>query len=502
MFRYIIFLCCFLPTLLSAQLYDYQWVIGNGPNDPADKAGGTLLDFHTDPVSISYRPLGPGGRSFSFTNICNAEGELQLYTNNCTMLNEQDEMIREGSGLNYPGKVYDLNCAPYHGYNIRSPFFLPLPGSPDKYVLFHLRYDVDPTAAFFYHVESLLYSTVDAATANGQGAIIEKNTLLAKDTLCDMLAAVRHGNGRDWWVVCPQFNSDQSFLCLLTPEGVQGPYLRQTPLKWGGDLSIFWWEQAVFSPDGRRYARANNKNDIQVFDFDRCSGEFFNGLHLSLPVEDKATTGLAISANSRFIYISTGFKIYQFDLLHCNPQASRLLLAEYNFDLDPLAISFNSMQLAPDGKIYVNSTNGMYRLTVINNPDAPGLSCNLVQHGVELPTRIGRWLPNFPNFRLYDEQDSPCDTLMSVSGHIAPKPALRLSIAPNPARDLVQIGYLSEQVGRLRVFDAAGRVLWSEVAVAGSHACQLDVSIWPAGFYVLVLDSGQEVMRQRFVVVR
>jgi len=30
----------------------------------------------------------------------------------------------------------------------------------------------------------------------------------------------------------------------------------------------------------------------------------------------------------------------------------------------------------------------------------------------------------------------------------------------------------------------------------------LDVSIWPAGFYVLVLDSGQEVMRQRFVVVR
>ena len=433
--------------------------MGGGPNVPADLEGGVLLDFHTDPVLISYRPMGPGGRTLSFTNICNAEGSLQLYSNNCSIINEQDEMIQSGNGLNYPGYVYQENCANSlsgQGYQTRSSFFLPLPGSSGKYVLFQLRYDFTASFGHPYRVGSFLYSVVDAAAANGQGAIIEKNTLLVKDTLCDMLATVRHGNGRDWWVVCPKFNSDQSFMCLLTPEGVQGPYLRQTPLVWGGDWNIFWWEQAVFSPDGQRYARANGRNDIQVFGFDRCSGEFSQPLHLTTPPDDKFTTGLAISANSRFVYYSTGLKVYQFDLEASNPQASRVLLAEYD-ETDSLAIAFNAMQLAPDGKIYITNTNGIHRLTVINDPDAPGLACNLVPHGVELPSKIGLWVPNFPNFRLYDAQGSLCDTLVLVATHAVPKPVSILSVAPNPARDFVQIAYLSEQAGQLqRKFRAEG----------------------------------------------
>ena len=494
-----------MPTLLLAQLYDYQWVVGIGPNNPADIEGGTLLDFHTDPVSISYRPLASSGRTDAFTNICNAEGVLQLYSNNCSIINEQDIRIQSGNGLNAPGYDYQFHCGSGPnggGYNTRSSFFLPMPGAPDKYVLFQLRYDFPTTPYSFYHVESLLYSMVDADAANGQGAIIQKNVLIAKDTLCDMLAAVRHGNGRDWWVVCPQFNSDQSFLCLLTPSGVQGPYLRTTPLEWPGELNGFWWEQAVFSCDGQRYARANSRNDLQVFDFDRCSGEFSKPVELSLPVEAKYTCGLALSASGRFAYISTGVKIYQFDLAASNPQASRVLLAEYDPFTDSLATSFNAMQLAPDGKIYITNTNGIYRLTVINNPDAPGLACNLVQHGVELPSNIGLWVPNFPNFRLYDQQGSLCDTLVSVAVHNAPKPVSILSVAPNPAQDFVQIGYLSEQVGQLQIFDAAGRRVWSQVVAQGSQAEQVDVSGWSAGFYQVVLRVGRAVVRQRFVVIR
>ena len=170
------------------------------------------MDFHTDPVSITYRPMGPGGRANAFTNICNADGILQLYTNNCSIINKQDVMIQNGNGLNAPGheaQAYCANSPAGGGYNTRSSFFLPMPGSPDKYVLFQLRYDFPEPSVTFYHVESLVYTIVDAAAANGQGAITKKNALLAKDTLCDMLTAVRHGNGRDWWVVCPQFNSKQ-----------------------------------------------------------------------------------------------------------------------------------------------------------------------------------------------------------------------------------------------------------------------------------------------------
>ena len=479
--------------------------MGGGPNNPADMEGGVLLDFHTDPVSISYRPMGPGGKTFSFTNICNVEGLLQFYTNNCSIINKQDLMIQNGNGLNAPGSEYIQNCANSptgHGYNTRSSFFLPLPGSSDTYVLFQLRYDPGISPDSFYHVESLLYSVVDASAANGQGAITQKNVLVAKDTFCDMLAAVRHGNGRDWWVVCPQFNSDQASLCLLTPEGVQGPYLRKLPLVWPGELNGFWWEQAVFSSDGQRYARANSRNDLQVFDFDRCSGEFSKPLELLLPVEDKYTCGMALSASGRLAYISTGIKIYQFDLENPDPQASRVLVAEYDYAADSLSTTFNAMQLAPDGKIYITNTNGIYRLTVINNPNAPGLACNLVQHGVVLPSKIGLWVPNFPNFRLYAAPGSLCDTLVAVGVHTAPKPVSLLSVAPNPARDFVQIGYLNEQAGQLQIFDAAGRAMWSQVARQGSQASQVDVSGWSAGFYQVVLRVGQAVVRQRFVVLR
>ena len=504
MFRYIVLLLSLLPTLLPAQLYDYQWVMGIGPNNPADMEGGTLMDFHATPVSISYRPLATAGRTQAFTNICNAEGILQLYTNNCSIINEQDIRIQGGNGLNAPGADYEAHCGSGPnggGYNTRSSFFLPMPGSSDNYVLFHLRYDFPTTPEYFYHVESLLYSVVDAAAANGQGALIQKNILLAKDTLCDMLAAVRHGNGRDWWVVCPQFNSDQSFVCLLTPEGVQGPYLRTTPLFWGGELNNFWWEQAVFSSDGQRYARANNRNDIQVFDFDRCTGEFSHPLHLALPMEAKYTCGLALSRNGRFVYTSTGVKVYQFDLAASDPQSSRVLIAEYDAETDPLATTFNAMQLAPDGKIYVTNTNGMYLLTVINNPDAPGLACNLVQHGVELPSKIGLWVPNFPNFRLYGLEEGPCDTLTTAL-YIVDKPISVLSVAPNPAQDLVQFGYVGEQVGQLQIFDAAGRLVWSQITGKGSHVCQVAVSDWEPGFYQATLYAGREVARQRFVVNR
>ncbi len=273
-------------------------------------------------------------------------------------------------------------------------------GAPDEYVLFHLRYDftaVVSAPGSFYHVESLLYSVVDAAAANGQGAITQKNTLLiAKDTLCDMLAAVRHGNGRDWWVVCPQFNSNQVF---PVPTHARREYKDSLPCaKPSTGLGRASWivsggSRRCSHSDGQRYARANSRNDLQVFDFDRCSGEFSKPLQLTVPpVRAKISlvvwlfppvVGLLILQHGLSKFISSIWKA-------SDPQASRVLVAEYDFDDGSAgSTTFNAMQLAPDGKIYITNTNGIYRLTVINNPDAPGLACNLVQHGVELPSKIG-----------------------------------------------------------------------------------------------------------------
>lgn len=486
----------FAISTLSGQVqYDYQWLMGIGPNEPLSQEGGVLIDFHQG-FNASYRNLPSMGRSNAFTNICDFEGNLMFYTNNCGILNFQDEIVEEGFGLNAPGADFDAYCGVFPaggGYNTRSSFILPIPGSNSKYVIFHLRYDFPTTPEYFYHVESFLYTIVDMNALNGHGSVIEKNILIVKDTLCDMLTAVRHGNGRDWWVICPQFNSNQVFLCLLTPDGVEGPYTRTTPLFWPGELDDFWWEQAVFSPDGRSYARINNQNGIQVFNFDRCSGEFNNPLQLYLPVEDASTSGVAISPNSQFLYADNGYKVYQFDLEADNVQNSRILIAEYDGHMAPLWTTFNMMQLAPDNKIYINSTNSVYKLHVIHNPNENGVNCNLEQHGVELPVKVGLCMPNFPYFPLFSDVDSPCDTLnpSSLSNITLSKTDI-FYLAPNPASQFVSIHSTTEISDfDLEWYNNIGQLVLT-VNLANDKE-SIDTSMLPKGSYIVVMKKNNIV---------
>ena len=57
-------------------------------------------------------------------------------------------------------------------------------------------------------------------------------------------------------------------------------------------------------------------------------------------------------------------------------------------------------------------------LHVIHQPDLPGVACDLRQHDFKTPTYILQHFSNFPNFRLFDEPGSPCDTL-GVDGYVA-----------------------------------------------------------------------------------
>lgn len=479
--------------------------MGIGPNWPESKEGGVLMDFRETPVEISYRNMAPMGRAFAFTNICDGEGNLVLYTNSCVLINAEDQIVDNGQGLNAPGASYESHCGNSptgYGYGTRSSFFLPKPGHDSQYVYFHLRMDYPEVPPSFYHPESFLYTVLDITASGGQGTITQKNVLIAKDTLTDALTAVRHGNGRDWWVICPELNSDEVFVCLLTPEGVQGPWKRKTPLIWGGEPEVEYLEQAVFSPNGELYARVSYRNGLQVFHFDRCSGEFSQGLQLTLPVEETSSIGLAISPNSRFAYVSTGYKVYQFDLDSADVQASRTFIAEYDGHLAPLWTTFNMMQLAPDGKIYMNATNGVYKLHVIHAPNEKGLACNLEQHGLELPVKVGFNLPMFPHFRLYDVAGSPCDTL----GISAVQPELgentEMRMYPNPAQNQVTLSLNESVEGKWTITNTTGRILLSGNVDEDQDTCILDISTLPSGVYFCSVHTARGRVFTRKVIVQ
>src|SRR5690606_29983607 len=99
--------------------------------------------------------------------------------------------------------------------------------------------------------------------------------------------------------------------------------------------------------------------------------------------------GVAFSPNSRYLYVSSVEDVYQYDTEAVDIEASMLHIAHWDGFYSPgppFATLFDIAQLAPDGKIYIGTGNGTDRLHVINDPDLPGLTCDIQQHAITLPT--------------------------------------------------------------------------------------------------------------------
>ncbi|MBK7683629.1 MAG: hypothetical protein IPJ26_14690 [Bacteroidetes bacterium] len=71
----------------------------------------------------------------------------------------------------------------------------------------------------------LYYSIIDLSFNGGLGKVVQKNVQLRNDTICDGITAVRHGNGRDWWVVVRSWKNVPTkdiTAYLVSPSGVVG----------------------------------------------------------------------------------------------------------------------------------------------------------------------------------------------------------------------------------------------------------------------------------------
>ena len=339
----------------------------------------------------------------------------------------------------------------------------------------------------------------------GLGEVTEKNNLVYHDTFCDMLTAVRHGNGRDWWLVLPRYNTGKYYIFLLSPEGISTPKIQQI----GYPITQYSWSvQATFSPDGTKYANNTWLGGLQIFDFDRCSGTLSNPVHITFPGDTISACGVAISSTSRYLYASNTGKLYQFDL-HAtrNIEASRQLVGVFDRFEEPLPTTFYQMMLAPDKKIYMTCTNGTNYWHIIHYPDKKGVDCALEQH-FELPTVHSFSPPNFPHFRLFDLPGSPCDTL-GIDGPPPPQDttpptpncAGSVRLYPNPAAGFSWVEVPECQGGTLSVFDVTGRWIRDLALDASEVRTHLDVSDLGSGIYLLRIRAADGTMTVRTLAV-
>lgn len=374
-----------------------------------------------------------------------------------------------------------------------------MPLSDSMFLLLHKGIIYHPVLSVV--TDKLYYSVVNMSTDTG--IVVMKNVPLIPDTLdAGQLTAVKHANGTDWWIIVSEYLSNRYYILLLNESGIEifdqqqigGATTRQSQ---GGG-------QAVFTPDGTKYIRYNPADGVFIFDFDRGIGDLSNFQHIA--INDSAFVGgAAVSPNSRFLYIPSEYRIYQFDLWATDIAASRITVAEYDGFLSPYQTTFFQAQLAPDCKIYINTFAAVTVLHVIHYPDEHGLACEVEQHGVSLPYYHLRSMPNFPNYRLGplipgQPPAPPCAPVVSVREEWPTKTG-GLRIFPNPAQSYFTMA-TDTPATLLRLYDGMGRQVLVQALAAGQpeHRIALPAGL-PAGVYVAVAVGSEGVLGRARVVV-
>ena len=323
-----------------------------------------------------------------------------------------------------------------------------------------------------------------------------KNVPIISDILSlGEITSCKHANGRDWWVFVHKHNSKRFYKLLVTPNGIQVLTLNI------GTLRNVWSGQSVFSPNGTRFAHYNPDTDVDVYDFDRCTGQLSNFRHVDIN-DSMAGGGVAFSPNSDIIYVSSILYVYQFDASVSNIASTQTTVAVWDTfysPAPPFATNFFLPQLAPDGKVYLSCGNGTDYLHVINNPDSIGLSCDVCQHCVQLPTYNNFTIANHTNYFLRPVVGSVCDSIFT--GLPPPIEQLTLRLYPIPNKGTFQISYtpLPENL-HLQVFNILGEEMHGQLLPQWSQLQNIHIGNLPAGMYMATITSSASKKSVKFVV--
>jgi len=518
---------------------DCTWVLGYPTFLPGQantaEYGGMFMKFDENGYRVENFDIFGG----PISAVANDEGgNVLFYSNGCSIFNRQNQVMENGDEINLGASNYEYECHENLGlFYIRSGnMTLPVPGNDARHFLLHLRLiETSDTNAYDLVNDRLLFTEIDVQANNGLGRVLQKNQTVVADSLHDAIAAVRHGNGRDWWVVMPKGKNRQFWKLLFTPEGFKEPVLQTFPPPYPPfDIKFYfnidtppyfleiipdeygyesWAGQAIFSPDGSKYCRVTRSSGVEIYDFDRCSGEMAFRRYIPLPPytaypdEPIVACGLAISPNSRYLYFNNNEGLYQFDLCDENIKNGEYqLIEEWDRFLDQgfFATNFFQMRNAPDGKIYINPANSTHYLHIIHDPNKAGKACNFEQRGVTLPRWSAFVINYFPNFNLFDVKDSPCDTL-GIDDPNPPKPTYNFEefrMFPNPANHEVVL-YVPQCEGiKIQIWNIAGQLTREIPFIPGMEAYRLDVSDWSAGAYIIAayIDDQKPVMKKLIVV--
>ena len=505
------FACILFPLKSFSQNRNSIWCFGDS----------SKINFFNGAISSQSSANARG----SATSICDTAGNLEFYA--CTkgnnwniggrIFNSNDNLMQGGDS------IYGENW--YHELTI-----IPKPASNNIYYLFSI--------GIVFNTPGFYYSVIDMSLNGGLGAVVQKNVQLNSFKNADCVTAIKHGNGRDWWVISKTNNSstyfNEFYLYLVTPDTIFLQSIQQ--FNNSVDAGLL---RIAFNSNGNKMMQNHAGGLLCEYDFDRCSGIISNPNEI-FPNQLSNFTRLFwegdYSSDGTKYYVGTMFftnidtsYLIQYDLTSSNIPASADTLGRVAWPVQGGAV-----RLAPDKKIYYScfydwgfpgypypdSVHNMYNenLGVINYPDSLGAKCDYQPFSFYLGgKRTYYGLPNNPNYELGPDTGSVCDSLGLLTPETPKPPLWGLNTTYISAWEklFVNAQNLKGKHLTITIYDATGKVKFSRgkppvgacpdrsvggLGVFGGYfTLDVDCSGWASGLYVVHLQTEKEMLSTKFV---
>ncbi len=432
-------------------------------------------------------------------NISDEQGNLLFYSNGFHIANAQNQIIPNGDSLGYvylPGSYGNL----FTNYNVfgaplpQSSIILPTPGNSNTFtIIYATLYDTVNWDHTFKPSKFLKRAIVEK-DSNGIYFVSEKDKVLIQDTiLAGSIFAVKHGNGRDWWVFVQKFSVSKYFKLLITPDST---YI--TTGVYPGIPAFIDACNVIFSKNGRQFGRAvNNAWQARFYDFDRCTGEFSNLIYDNT-LSPQSHAGNAYSPRGKYFYFSETQKVWRYNLQAPDIPASKELVYTHTGYIDPIfniPSNYWTMDTPHDGRIYIIGSSSIHRQSWIDYPDTPNVADVGFHHYEYVLPRPNNGSNTYhPNYTLGPDIGCPCDTLNLTVKQIDINKPLGLKVFPNPTDELFTISYeaLRENLGSLYIYDVVGKEVHRQYLSPWSNRQHIDVGKLPPGVYgVRVFINGR-----------
>jgi len=255
----------------SAQKEAYNWIWGTcfpefGCDGIDDGLNGTgIMKFNDDSLESITTRYFPAPFSLGSAAISDSIGNFLMAFNGKTLFDSSGNVLAQLTELPFNEVILG-----YRGFLFLKPRI-----NDDYYYLVN-SYSGNFTNSpnpFDVGIDTLLLLTKIKINENEYSIAGTIQIDLHLNTIPGGFDACKHANGRDWWILKCGLRKNAYLRGLLDPYAFElEPYYTSS------DSAYTSFQWASFSSDGSKYVHwfGGHIRELQVFDFDRCTGELSN----------------------------------------------------------------------------------------------------------------------------------------------------------------------------------------------------------------------------------